>query len=205
VLSLLLAARDEEGRPMTDGELRDELITMLGAGHETTATSLAWAFERVLRHPEVHERLRDEAAAGEHDYLTATINETLRLRPVLPLTTRQAVVPFALDGLTVPAETILAPSIHAVNRRPDLYPEPKRFLPERFLDGKPPTYGWLPFGGGGRRCLGAAFAQMEMRVVMATLLREVRMRAPEPQNERVTRRGIVLAPAKGGLVEVLAA
>lgn len=205
VLSLLLSARDEEGRPMTDGELRDELITMLGAGHETTATSLAWAFERVLRHPAVHERLRDEAAAGDHAYLAATVNETLRLRPVLPLTSRQAAVPFELEGLTLPAETILAPSIHAVNRRPDLYPEPDRFLPERFLDGKPPTYGWLPFGGGGRRCLGAAFAQMEMRVVMATLLRELRMGAPDPRDEGVTRRGIVLAPAKGGFIEVLSA
>ncbi len=205
ILSLLLGARDEDGNPMSDRELRDELVTMLGAGHETTATSLAWAFERILRHPEVHERLRDEVAAGERRYVDATVNETLRLRPVLPLTSRQAAVPFELDGLTVPADTILAPNIHVVNRRPDLYPEPHRFLPERFLDVKPPTYGWLPFGGGGRRCLGAAFAQMEMRVVMATMLRKLTLRAPDPRAEPVTRRGIVLAPARGGLVDVVAA
>jgi cytochrome P450 len=203
VLSLMLQARDEEGRPMSDVELRDELVTMLGAGHETTATSLAWAFERILRHRDVHARLREEVAAGERAYLDATVNETLRVRPVLPLTSRMAAVPFELDGLTVPAGTILAPNIHVVNRRADLYPQPDRFLPERFLDGKPPTYGWLPFGGGGRRCLGAAFAQMEMRVVMATILGSVTLRAPDPRAEAVTRRGVVLAPAKGGLVEVV--
>jgi cytochrome P450 family 135 len=162
VLSMLLQARHDDGSPMSDAEIRDELLTLLVAGHETTATALSWAMERLTRHPEKLERLRAETETGEDAYLTATVQETLRLRPVIVVVIRKLTEPVELGGYELPAGARVVPSIHLIHRDPQIYPEPGRFLPERFLDNPPGTYTWIPFGGGVRRCLGAAFAQFEM-------------------------------------------
>src|SRR4029079_16086860 len=164
VLSMMLLARDEDGRAMTDVELRDELVTLLVAGHETPATSLAWAFELLLRNRPVLDGLRDELARGESDaYLNAVVKETLRLRPViLGIGRKVREKPFELGGYVIPPGVELNPSIGAIHRRGDRYPQPQEFRPERLLRADPPdTYTWLPFGGGPRRCLGASFATFE--------------------------------------------
>jgi cytochrome P450 len=202
ILSLLLLARHEDGSPMRDVELRDELITLLVAGHETTATSLAWAIERLLRHPGALERLTDEVAAGEEAYLDAVVKETLRLRPVLPIVVRRLTAPFAIGGYDVPAGVALAPCIHLIHRREDVYPEPRRFRPERFLEQPAGTYTWIPFGGGVRRCLGASFALFEMKVVLEQLVSRVRLAVARPESERVARRAITLTPSRGAEVLV---
>src|SRR4051794_39679505 len=171
VLSLMLQARHEDGSPMSDNEIRDELLTLLVAGHETTATALSWAMERLTRHPEKLERLRAEVLDGEGEYLTATIQETLRLRPVISIVVRRLTEAVELGGYELPAGAGVTPCIHLIHRDPSIYPEPDRFLPERFIDNPPGTYTWIPFGGGVRRCLGAAFAQFEMAVVLRELVR----------------------------------
>jgi cytochrome P450 family 135 len=199
VLSTLLLARDEDGEPMSDAELRDELMTLLTAGHETTATSLAWAVERLVRHPGGLERL-----AGDPAYVDAVVKETLRLRPVVALVLRKLLAPLEVGGHELPAGTTVAPVILLVHRRPDVYPEPEAFRPQRFLDSAPGTYSWIPFGGGVRRCLGAAFAQVEMQTVLQTLAESVHLEAVGGA-ESVRRRGITLAPARGGRVRALAA
>jgi cytochrome P450 family 135 len=196
VLSMMLAACDEQGEAMTDVELRDELVTLLLAGHETTATALAWTFERLLANPHVLERLREEIAAGRDEYVDAVIRETLRVRPIVPLVGRVVARPFQLGRWSLPLGTRVAPSIYLAGQRPDAYPEPARFLPERWLGVKPDPYTWLPFGGGIRRCIGMAFAQLEMRIVLQTLVPRVRLR-PAGGPARVVRRGITLAPAGG--------
>jgi cytochrome P450 family 135 len=198
VLSLLLQARDESGEPMTDDELRDQLVTLLLAGHETTATALAWGFERLLRRPDALERATAEAR-GEHQdgYIDAIVTEILRLRPPVPITDRRLAAPFEAGGWTFPAGTTLFPAIWLVHRRADLYPDPDRFLPERFLGSSPDTYTWLPFGGGVRRCLGAAFATFEMKLVLRTILASATLRAANPRPEPSRRRAIVLAPGRG--------
>jgi cytochrome P450 family 135 len=200
VLSLLLAARHEDGSPMSDDELRDELITLLVAGHETTATSLAWALERLLRHPAALDRLRDEVDAGEDTYIDAVIKETLRLRPVLPIVLRKLTAPMELAGHELPTGASVAPCIYLVHRRPDVYPEPRRFAPERFLERPAGTYTWIPFGGGVRRCLGAAFAQFEMKVVLTAIVRHARLSPAHPAPEPIARRAITLTPARGAEV-----
>jgi cytochrome P450 family 135 len=182
---------------MSDEELRDELMTILLAGHETTTTALAWAFERLLRHPGMYERLRTDDAWAE-----AVINETLRLRPPIPIVGRAVKQDFQLDGYTIPAGETLAPCIWLTHRREEVYPEPYAFKPERFLEQGPETYSWLPFGGGTRRCAGAAFAQLEMSVVMKTIARMVEMEPAEAVAEHVGRRAIVLAPKHGSRVVV---
>src|SRR3954453_1555897 len=182
---------------MTDVELRDELMTILLAGHETTTTALAWAFERVLRHPGMYERLRAEDRWGE-----AVIGETLRLRPPIPIVGRAVKSDFELGDYSIPAGEMLAPCIWLTHRRAEVYPEPYAFKPERFLDKGPETYSWLPFGGGTRRCAGAAFAQLEMTVVMKTIAQLVDMEPAEPDPEHVGRRAIVLAPKHGSRVVV---
>jgi cytochrome P450 len=198
ILSLLILARYEDGSQMSDAALRDELVTLLVAGHETTATSLAWAFERLLRHPDKLERLRDEVRAGEQDaYLDAVVKETLRLRPVLPIVVRRLAAPMVVGGYEIPAGIALTPCIHLVHRRADVYPQPHRFMPERFLESPAGTYTWIPFGGGVRRCLGASFAQFEMKQVLGTILSEVDLRAAEPRSESVVRRSITLTPDRG--------
>jgi cytochrome P450 len=198
VLSLLLAARDEEGEPLSDDDLVDELMTLLVAGHETTATALSWTLERLVRHPLVLER----AVAEEEGWLDAVITETLRLRPVVPAVVRKLTVPMQFGEWEVPAGLHIAPSIYLLHRRPDLYDDPLSFRPERFLGVKPGTYEWIPFGGGVRRCLGASFALLEMKVVLETILREVQLRPGRGAGESTTRRAITFAPSRGGRIAV---
>jgi cytochrome P450 len=197
ILSMLVAARYEDGSPMSDRELRDELMTLLVAGHETTATSLAWALERLMRHPEKLDRLRREVAeeeAGDGPYMDAVIKETLRLRPVLPIVIRRLAEPMEFGGYTIPAGAAVVPCIQLMHRREDIYPSPHEFRPERFLERPAGTYTWIPFGGGVRRCLGASFAQFEMKKVLETVLREVELQPASPRSERVVRRSITLTP-----------
>jgi cytochrome P450 family 135 len=202
ILSLLLQARHEDGSPMSNAELRDELVTLLVAGHETTATALAWAIERLVRHPDKLDRLTDDAHAGESEYLDAVVTETLRLRPVISLVARRLTEPVEIGGWALPAGVTVTPSIYLLHRRPDVYPEPERFLPERFLDNPPGTYTWIPFGGGVRRCLGGAFAQFEMRVVLAELVRRRRLEPARPESEPVKRRAITETPRRNAEVIV---
>ena len=196
VLSLLLEATDEDGQPLSAHELRDELVTVIGAGHETTATALAWAFERLLRNRPVLERLKSSLLEGD-DYLEATVKETLRVRPVLTEAARRLTREIELGGYKIPAGTIVMPSIAAIHFREDLYPDPEEFRPERFLGGASESYAWIPFGGGVRRCIGASFAQYEMRVIMRAVLERADLRAPDPAPERPRVRNITVAPARG--------
>jgi cytochrome P450 len=200
ILSLLIAARFEDGEAMSDQELRDQLITLLLAGHETTATGLAWAFDLLLRHPAVLARLTRAVDAGEDAYLRAVVCESLRLRPVVPLAGRRLASELECGGLKLPAGTDVTPAIWLTHTRADLYPEPYAFRPERFLDNPPSGYGWIPFGGGVRRCLGASFAELEMRVVLETVLRLTVLRSASRRAERVTRRNVTFSPRKGTLV-----
>jgi cytochrome P450 len=194
ILSLMLQARHEDGSPMSDAEVRDELVTLLVAGHETTATALAWAVERLVRHPEKLARLSAEVAEDGDAYLTAVVQETLRLRPVISLVNRTLKQPMEFGGYELPAGVRVAPCIYLVHRRPDIYPEPNRFLPERFLERPPGTYTWIPFGGGVRRCLGGAFAQFEMQVVLRELVRRRTLSPARAGDERVYRRAITETP-----------
>ncbi|MHB1810740.1 MAG: cytochrome P450, partial [Solirubrobacteraceae bacterium] len=194
ILSLLILARYQDGSQISDAALRDELVTLLLAGHETTATSLAWAFERLLRHPDKLRRLRDELAAGQDDYLDAVVKETLRLRPVLPVVVRRLAAPFEVGGHRLPAGVAVTPCIHLVHRRPDVYPQPRSFQPERFLERPAGTYTWIPFGGGVRRCLGASFAQFEIKEVLRTVVSQLQLRAADLRPESVVRRSITLMP-----------
>jgi cytochrome P450 len=197
ILSMLLLARDEDGEGLSDDELRDQLLTLLIAGHETTANGLSWAFERLMRTPHAMEAAT-AAARGEGDpaYLDAVAKEILRMRPVLPLVARRLQEPMSIGGYDLPAGSDLAPAIYLIHHREDLYPEPDAFRPERFLGVKPGTYTWLPFGGGVRRCIGASFALFEMETVLATVLRSVDLR-PVGGPERTARRAITLVPARG--------
>jgi cytochrome P450 len=204
VLSVLLQARDEEGKPMTDVELRDELMTLLVAGHETTATAIAWAFELLLRNPAELARLQDEVDTGESDeYLDAVIKESLRLRPVVPGVVRKLTRPLELGGYELPAGVRAAPNIYLTHRRPDIYPEPERFRPERFIDSPADTYSWIPFGGGVRRCLGASFALYEMKIVIPTILRTASLRAVGATPEPIRRRAITFVPQRDAMVELV--
>jgi cytochrome P450 family 135 len=202
VLSLLLAARDEDGHALSDEELRDELMTLLVAGHETTATALAWTLERLARHPDALASVVAEQGAGGTDLLDATIKETLRLRPVVPAVVRQLQAPMTFGGWDLPAGVHIGPSIYLLHRRPDLYSDPLAFRPERFLERSYGTYEWIPFGGGVRRCLGASFALFEMRVVLSTLLERVELQPARGGGEPVARRAITFAPARGGRIAV---
>jgi cytochrome P450 len=204
VLSMLMLAEFEDGGRMDDSELRDQLMTLLLAGHETTATALAWTFDLLLRHPAALDRLREELAAGEDEYLRATISESLRLRPVIPLAGRRLAKELVADGLTLPAGTDVTPAIWLTHTRADIYPEPYAFKPERFLDGGPDTYGWIPFGGGIRRCIGASFAEFEMRIVLREVLTRCDLRKANPAPEKTGRRNITLSPKDGTPVVVSA-
>jgi cytochrome P450 len=200
VLSLLVAARHEDGSPMSDAEIHDELLTLLVAGHETTATALSWAVERLIRHPDKLARLREEVAVGEEAYLTATIQETLRLRPVIVGVLRRLTAAVELGGYALPAGVTVVPSIHLVHRDPTIYPDPDRFRPERFLRDPPGTYTWIPFGGGVRRCLGAAFAQQEMAIVLEELVARRGITPADPAAERNFRRAITETPRRNAEV-----
>jgi cytochrome P450 len=205
ILSLLLQARDEEGEPLTDRELRDELITLLLAGHETTATSIGWAFERLLRAPHALERLTAEVRAGKaRGYLEAVIRETLRVRPVVAEVFRAPAHRTELGGFVIEADAQVAASILLVQYDAALYPpDPEAFRPERFLDGAPEAYAWVPFGGGVRRCLGAAFAELEMQVVISTILTRAQLRATRTAAEKARFRGVTLLPHRGGEATVV--
>jgi cytochrome P450 len=200
ILTLLLSARDENGNPLTDQELRDELITILLAGHETTATSIGWAFERLLRTPPVLERLTAEVKAGESsDYMDAVIKEILRVRPVVTEVFRSPTESTEVGGYLFTPGTQMAASILLVQYDPNLYPpDPQAFRPERFLEGAPEPYTWVPFGGGVRRCIGAAFAQLEMKVVISAILARARLRAPRAKPEKARFRGVTVLPSRGG-------
>jgi cytochrome P450 len=202
VLSLLLQARHDDGSPMSDKELRDELMTLLVAGHETSATSLAWTLEALVRHPAALARLREEVDAGEDAYIDAVIQETLRLRPVVALVLRRLTEPMEIGGRLLPAGATVAPCIYLLHRRPEVYPNPRAFRPERFLEQPPGTYTWIPFGGGVRRCLGASFAQFEMKVVLRELVSRLELQAARPRGERRVRRAIIFAPERGGEIVV---
>ncbi len=204
ILSLLMVARFEDGGAMDDTELRDQLMTLLLAGHETTATALAWTFDLVLRHPAVLARLRDELAAGEDEYLRATISESLRLRPVIPLAGRRLAKDLVADGVDLPAGTDVTPATWLTHTRADVYPEPFAFRPERFLEEAPDTYAWIPFGGGIRRCIGASFAEFEMRIVLSEVLGRCDLRKASPEPEQTGRRNITLSPKAGTPVVVSA-
>jgi cytochrome P450 len=200
VLSVLLRARHEDGSPMTDGELRDELMTLLTAGHETTATGLSWAFERLVRTPRVLARLVE--SLDDDEYLEAVVKETLRVRPVVVDVARRLTRDAEIAGYRLRAGTIVLPAIAAMHARPDLYPSPREFRPERFLDGRAESYAWIPFGGGVRRCIGASFAQVEMKVVLREVLRRVRLRAASRRPERPRTQHVTVVPSRGARVIV---
>ena len=204
VLAMLLEARHEDGSPMSAQELRDELMTLLVAGHETTASELAWAFERLARTPEVLRRLSEEIDRdGDDAYLTATVQETLRRRPVLPNAAPRLVMqPVEIGGWTYPAGCALAANAYLIHHDPAIYPDPYAFRPERFLEQGPGTYTWIPFGGGRRRCLGASFAQLEMKLVLRAVLADSTVSPAGNGFERTRRRSITVSPG-GGAVTVL--
>ncbi len=203
VLSLLLDARDEEGEPMSDAELRDELVTALVAGHETTASQLAWAFEAIARQPaaqrQLHAELDEEDSDGE--YLTATINEIQRRRPVLPNAEPRLVKqPIQIGEIEYQPGVVLFASAYLVHHDPAIYPDPYAFKPERFLGQSPGTYTWIPFGGGRRRCLGASFAQLEMKLVLRAAFECHELRPADAEPEVTRRRGITFSPSAGSRV-----
>jgi cytochrome P450 len=205
VLSLLLRARDEDGQPLTDRELRDELMSLVLAGHETTANSLAWTFERLLRTPAAYDRLRGTVRAGGAQadaYVEATIHEGMRVRPVIPMIVRMVKRRWQLGDYVLPARTPVAISIAALHHREDVYPDPHRFEPERFVAEKPGTYTWIPFGGGIRRCLGATLAMAEQRAVLRAIAARTDLRAPDLEPEKPRQRNVTMIPQRGGRVIV---
>lgn len=204
VLSLLM--HQEQGDPAgpSDRNLRDQLVTLLLAGHETTTSALAWAFERLLRHPVVLSRVYDSLAAGEDEYLDAVVKEILRLRPVIHHVARVLTMPAEVAGHRLPAGTVVSPSIGLVQSADDQFPDAGAFRPERFLDGRvTPPYSWIPFGGGSRRCLGAAFATFEMKTVLRTILSRAQLQAVGGRSERTKVHHITLVPARGGKVRLV--
>lgn len=196
ILSMLLQARDEDGEGLSDQELRDELVTLLVAGHETTATLIAWAAHELARDRESQRRL----AAGEEGFAEAVVAETLRLRPPVPVVLRRLRTPLEIAGHELPAGATVAPSTLLVHRRPELYPDPTAFDPDRFVGRRPVASEWFPFGGAVRRCVGAAFAQFEARIVLEELTRALDLRPDRQRPERLGRRGPVLVPARGARV-----
>jgi cytochrome P450 len=202
VLAMLVRARDEDGTPMPDGELRDQLVTLLLAGHETTATALAWTFERLVRHPEILQRATEAAESGDDEYLDAVAKESMRLRPVLFNVARRLTAPVELDGYRLPAGIYVILALGLIQRSERHYPEPGEFRPERFLDGRVDPSTWFPFGGGVRRCLGATFAGVEMRIVLREVLRRMELAVTEAPAERVRMRHITLVPGRGATVTV---
>jgi cytochrome P450 family 135 len=197
ILSMLMTATFEDGTAMDDRDLRDQLMTLLLAGHETTATALAWTFDLLLRHPVELGLLRGSLENGEDAYLKATIAESLRLRPVVPLAGRRLASDLVTDDLELPAGTDVTAAIWLTHTDPKLYPDPFAFRPERFLEAAPDTYAWIPFGGGVRRCLGAAFAEFEMRIALREILLRCELRKVDPRPEHTGRRNITFSPKAG--------
>ena len=220
IMAMLVAARDEDGQPMTDDEIRDELITMLVAGHETTATALSWVVYRLLQNPDVLAKAQAEVASvtgngspgsdltaeriAEFAYLDAVIKETARLNPILPTVARYLDAPTRIGDHDLPAGCVVSPCIYLAHRRPDVWPEPETFRPERFVDTRVDPYTFFPFGGGLRHCLGAAFAGYEMKIVLSRMLLRVNLRPDPSYTVRVVRRSITFAPS-GGLPVIRAA
>ena len=203
ILSMLVSARDEDGQGLDDIELRDQLMTLLLAGHETTATALAWCFDQLLRSPDAYERLRSEIDSdGDGDWMEAVIAETLRVRPVVPMIGRELRKPMTLDGCDLEAGTSVMLSIYLAHTRPDVFEDPYRFDPSRFDGIKPDTYSWIPFGGGTRRCIGAAFAQFEMRTVLRTVLSSLDLAPGSGSPDKMVRRNVTLSPKNGSPVLV---
>jgi cytochrome P450 len=207
IMSLIMRARTEDGHALSDRELRDELMTLVLAGHETTANQLAWAWERLVRHPDAYERLREavrDEAEDADDVVEATITEAMRVRPVIPITGRRVAVPWRLGAYGVPAGTPVALSMLLLHHREDLYPEPFAFRPERWMSQKSGTYEWIPFGGGTRRCLGAALAMAEQRVVLSLMARRLDIETSDATPERPRHRNVTMIPARGGRVVIRA-
>lgn len=200
VLSMLLRAKDHEGIGMSDEEILDALRTLLLAGQEATALQLCWIAERLVRHPSVLKRLDETVFASDDSYLDAVIKEAMRVRPAVVITARYVAQPFELDGLSVPQGTFVVPFIFNVHRRPDIYPEPLKFRPERFLERPVDPYAWIPFGGGTRKCLGGPFALFETRVILRTILQHARFRTTTAPDEKIVHRQIGLAPQLGAKV-----
>jgi cytochrome P450 len=200
IAAMLGEARYEDGSPMSEQDLRDELVTLLTDG--PTSSLISWAFERILRHPEQYARLRAEVDSEGTDgpYLDAVVKETMRLCPAAPIVVRKLLAPMELGGYTIPAGTTVAPCVHLVHRRPDIYPEPLRFRPERFLERPAGTYTWIPFGGGVRRCLAAPYALLLMKQVIGTVVGEVDLRAVKPRSERAVKSAIAFVPDRHSLV-----
>ncbi len=198
VVSMLVEARYEDGAPMSDADLRDELVTLLSDG--PTSTSLSWSFERLLRNPEALAAARADALDGDGSYLDAVVKETLRLRPPVPVVVRRLLEPLELGGYELPAGTTVAPCIHLIHRSERWYPQPLRFRPERFLEQPPGTYTWIPFGGGVRRCLAASYAEMEMKRVLRVVLGTLELRSAASDSERSRRSAISFSPDQSGLV-----
>jgi cytochrome P450 len=206
VLALLVRHHEDDGTAMTTSEIRDQLVTLLLAGHETTSTGLSWTFERLVRHPATLSTAVDAAAAGDDGYLDAVVTESLRVRPVVPDITRKLAEDVDINEgprrLSLPAGTFVDPAIYLVMRDPRLYPEPLDFRPERFVGHRPDPNVWIPFGGGSRRCLGAAFALTEMRVVLGEVLRRVDLAPTSRRAERTRVRHVTLTPHRGAVVTV---
>jgi cytochrome P450 len=204
ILSMLLCARTEEGETLTDQEVRDELLTLVLAGHETTANQLAWTWERLVRTPAAYDRLRDavRSDAGAEEEIEAVIYESMRSRPVIPMIGRRVTVPWRVGEYAVPADTPIAMSILLIHHREDLYPDPFSFRPERWEGQKPGTYSWLPFGGGIRRCLGAALAMVEQRIVLDAMVRRLDLEADDPEPETAVHRNVTMIPSGGARVVI---
>jgi cytochrome P450 family 135 len=199
ILALLVSARSEDGEPLSDEELLDQIITLLLAGHETTTTGLAWAFERLVRHPSVLEHLRRELEGDEDEYLDAVVNETLRVRPVIDGVWRKLTAPAVLAGHRLPAGTLVFPAISLVQTSAG-FPNAEEFRPERFLDGSAAPYTFIPFGGGARRCIGASFAIMEMKTVLRTVLKQIELRAADRRPEKPRVHHVTQVPSRGARV-----
>jgi cytochrome P450 len=201
ILALLISARDADGEPLSDENLLDQIITLLLAGHETTTTGLAWALERLIRHPAALQRLRQELDVGERDeYLDAVVNETLRVRPVIDGVWRKLTAPAVVADHRLPRGTLVFPAIALVQSSEGAFPSPEDFCPERFLEASPPAYTFIPFGGGTRRCIGAAFAVMEMKAVLSTVLQRFELSAPDQRSEQSRPHHVTQVPARGGRV-----
>jgi cytochrome P450 len=198
VLGRLLAAADD-GRPMSDAELCDNMRLLLIGGHDTTAATIAWTLERITHHPAVLGRLETAVRAGEDKYVDAVIQETLRMRPIFPFSVRMTKQPLELDGLVIPAQTIVVPYIALVHRRPEIYPDPEEFRPERFCGSRPGTYSWIPFGGGIYRCIGASMAMLEARIVIRTLIEHLQFSRSPIGPERIRRQHVTFVPEHGAV------
>ena len=201
ILALFLRSTYDDGSAMTRAEIGDELLTLLAAGHETTASTLSWVLERISRHPDVLHRLVDEAAGEANAYRQATILETQRVRTVIDLASRHVAVPvYELGPWRIPQGYSIMVSLRDLHRDPAEFPDPERFDPQRFINGKPNTFAWVPFGGGTRRCVGAAFANMEMDVVLRTMLRTITVQATDKPGEKSHNRGVAYTPKQGGRI-----